>query len=144
MNPETTRQIITDWTDREGRATRGVEAAPASGDVHRVVPPDVAARDAAHAWDEVDEKLKELEPQIGHKKLDELLSLVNALQCDVRSEAISRMVYAARAMFDFPISLYAVLDMKDPELLPPPLPLPRGPDTIMEAAGNDEALARAA
>ena len=143
MSTHATRTILTDWTDSDGHVTRATETAPATGDVHRVVSPQLAAHEAQATWHDLGALVQDLEPLIGWPKMDAILSLINALQMDVRVEAISRMVHAAGGMLDYPVSVYLVLNADDPDLQVPPFPLPRGEGTIREAAGDDEALARA-
>ena len=142
MSTQATRTIITDWTGADGHITRATEAAPAAGDVHRVVPPQLAAHEARAIWDDLDALIQELEPLIGWPKMDAILSMVNALQQSVRMEAIARMIHVAGALLDYPVSLYMVVSVDD--ALGEPLPLPRGEETLMELCGDDEALARRA
>ena len=106
------REIITDYfthphdPDAVGSSIRAVQVVNSEGEIELVLSVEDAAATAQAEWDALDAKVKALEYLITWRQMDAILSGINALQVAVRTEAVARLIAAARGMYDFEVAVY--------------------------------------
>ncbi len=106
------REIITDYfeqvedPDAVGGYTRLRQVVNPHGEIELVPSVEDAAAAARAEWEALDTKIKALSSVISWRQMDALLSGANALQVAVRTEAVARLIAAARGMHDFDVGVY--------------------------------------
>ena len=102
------REIITDQFPPEGSYVRAIDVIPAAGDVDRVytIAEAVALTRAEH--DRLDALIEGLRCLVGFRRMDALLSGVNAFENALRNETIARLVGAAADVRDWRIDAFIV------------------------------------
>jgi len=102
------REIITDQFPSEGGYVRAIDVIPAAGDVDRVytIAEAVALTRAEH--DRLDALIEGLRCLVGFRRMDALLSGVNAFENALRNEMIARLIGAAADVRDWRIDAFIV------------------------------------
>ena len=114
----TRREIVSHYLE-DGQVWQiGTHPIDGEGDIHDCDTPADAARETLDHQAAVDALIAALEPSIGREKYLELEAAVNNYAVVIRCEAIARMVTAAQAMIDHPISVFVTAPAGDQEQEP--------------------------
>jgi hypothetical protein len=100
------RHIVTHYPTGTVPEAVTVDSVSPRGVVHYAGSPATEAAAAQAALAAVDQLVEALRDEVGFERMDAILTAVNHLQMQVRSEAIARMVAAAGEMVDYTIAVF--------------------------------------